>query len=70
MDEPNWITSPVVTERDYKCLNKAHEYEKSLIKKGYRWIVVKNDLSILVQCDEDGNPTPESQKRIDKYKRK
>lgn len=67
MNETNWVSqsaSPTVTESDSRGLEKAHRYEKAMLKKGYRWYTINSRTKILVECDKDGNPTQRGKQQI------
>lgn len=67
MNETNWVSqsaSPTVTESDRKGLEKAHRYEKVMLKNGYRWYTINSCTKILVECDKDGNPTKMGKQQI------
>ena len=55
---------PTVTESDRKGLEKAHCYEKAMLKNGYRWYTIKSHTKILVECDNGGNPTQRGKQQI------
>lgn len=57
-----------VTESDKKALDKAHKYEKQMMREGYRWIKINHRLSLFVECDKDGNPTEFGRKQIERQK--
>ena len=41
--------------------------EKEKLKNGWRWVPVHKNHKILVPCDKQGNPTPEGEKKIQKF---
>lgn len=61
----NWVHEDgVVTEKDIKALEHAKKIEARLEKHGYKWLKINDRLEIFVQCDNNGNPTLEGQRRI------
>lgn len=57
-----------VTETDIRNLEKAKLYEEDKKKQGWQWKKVSNTLTLLVPCDEEGNPTNEGLKIIKRQK--
>lgn len=41
--------------------------ERSLMKKGWRWIKIKPTYSVFVPCDENGEPNERGKKIIEKH---
>ena len=66
----NWSTELDVNDEESrsKLLCKVRQLEKGLIKKGYRWYRIRPTYQVLVPCDEEGNPTEEGLKKIQKHK--
>ena len=65
----NWVHDEgVVTEKDIKALDHAKKIEAMLEKHGYKWVKINERLEIFVQCDKNGNPTLEGQRRIELLK--
>ena len=66
----NWATELNVKDEEIenKVLQKARQLEKKLTKEGYRWLQIKPTYSVLIPCDEEGNPTEEGLKKIQKHK--
>lgn len=67
--EENYSTepSPVNREKALKAVDRNNSLEKRRIKEGWRWVSIHPNHKILVPCDKEGKPTPEGQKRIEKY---
>lgn len=72
MNETNWATqkpkNTLVTDSDRRNLEKAHRYEKELIRRGYRWHTVNNRTKVLIECDSKGRPTKEGLKQLERAK--
>ena len=65
----NWVFDSK-EPRDFanRALRKANEMEESKLKNGWRWKKVHDSLSLLVPCDENGNPTEHGEKIIERYR--
>lgn len=55
-------------ERALRALEKAKAAESKKLKSGYRYIEVKPNMSILVECDANGEPTAKGREHIEYYK--
>lgn len=51
------------------ALKKAKKREQELLSKGYRYIRVSSSTEVLVECDEDGNPTEKAKIYLEKLKK-
>lgn len=61
----NWVHENNVTEKDRTALERAKKIERKMESKGYRWVKINERLQLFVQCDENGVPTADGQRRID-----
>lgn len=67
----NWANNTQkvgVTEESVGALAKAHRQERQMIRMGYRWIRVNERMTVLVPCDDNGKPTKEGERRIERMR--
>lgn len=65
----NWATElRVSTEEENKHLIRAKENERRLLRKGYRWYGITPTYKVLIPFGEDGQPTEEGFRKIEKHK--
>lgn len=55
----------IVKEEGLRALEKAQRLEHKRMKKGWQYVKIKHNLSILVPCDKHGNPTKEGKRKIE-----
>lgn len=58
----------IVTQAAINAVKKGKKQEEEKLKNGWKYIQVGNTTKILVPCDEDGNPTEDGTRRINKLK--
>lgn len=56
-------------EQGVKALKVAQAKESEKKEQGWRYVALNKFHKILVPCDEQGNPTPQGQERIERTKR-
>lgn len=55
-----------VTDAARKCTSKQREKEIKDMKKGWKFVKIANGYQVFVPCDENGEPTEEGRKRIER----
>lgn len=56
-------------KKSEKALSKAQKIESKRIGAGYRYVRINNITKVLVECDENGEPTAKGQRTIDSMRR-
>lgn len=60
------VVSAQVTDAARKCVIKQREKELKDMKKGWKFVKIAKDYQVFVPCDENGEPTEEGKKRIER----
>lgn len=65
-----WIAEEEIKDKkERNVVLNARNLESERLEKGWRYVKISNNMTILVPCDTKGNPTKEGLKRIEERKK-
>lgn len=65
-----WIAEEEIKDKkERNVVLNARNLESERLEKGWRYVKISNNMTILVPCDKKGNPTKEGLKRIEERKK-